>query len=48
MTGSINQQRGSGCPRSAHAPVNINEVEGLALNQEDKTQTHSSQWKIVR
>ena len=41
MTGSIDQQRGSGRPRSARTPVNINEVEGLALSQEDKPQTTS-------
>jgi len=39
MTGSINRQRGSVRPRSACTPANINEVEGLALSQEDKPQT---------
>ena len=48
MTGSIDRQRGSGRPRSMRTPANINEVEGLALSQEDKPQTHSSQWKIAR
>jgi len=50
MTGSIDRQRGSGRPRSARklTPVNINEVDGLALSQEDKPQTHSSQRKIAR
>jgi len=48
MTGSIDRQRGSGRPRSARTPANINEVEGLALSQEDKPQTHSSQRKIAR
>jgi len=33
------RQRGSGRPRSARTPANINEVEGLALSQEDKPQT---------
>jgi len=41
----IDQQQGSGRPRSARTPANINEVEGLALSQEDKPQTHSSQRK---
>jgi len=48
MTGSIDRQRGSGRPRSARTPANINEVEGLTLSQEDKPQTHSSRWKITR
>jgi len=48
MTGSINWQRGSGRPRSARTPDNVNEVEGRALIQEDKPQTYSSQRKIVR
>jgi len=39
MTGSIDRHRGSGRPRSVHMPANINEVEGLALSQEDKPQT---------
>jgi len=47
-TGSIDQQRGSGRPRSACTPANINEVEGFALSQEDKPQTHRSQRKIAR
>jgi len=34
MTGSIDRQRGSGRPRSAHTPANINEVEVLAFTQE--------------
>jgi len=43
MTGSIDRQRGrpSGHPCSARMPANINEVEGLALSQEDKPQTTS-------
>jgi len=41
MTCSIELQRGSGRPRSAHTPANINEVGGLALSQEDKPQTTS-------
>jgi len=48
MIGSIVRQRGSGRPRSAHTPANINEVESLSLSQEDKPQTHSSQQKIAR
>jgi len=48
MTGSIDRQRGSGRPRSARTPANINEVDSLALSQEDKPQTHSSQQKIAR
>jgi len=47
MTGSIDRQWGSGHPRSARTPANINEVEGLALSQEDKPQTYSSQRKIA-
>ena len=39
MTGSINWQRGSGGPRSAHTPANINEVESLAFSQKDKPKT---------
>jgi len=41
MTGSIDRQRESGRPHSACTPANINEVEGLALSQEDKPQTTS-------
>jgi len=41
VTGSIDRQRGSGRPRSARTPANINEVEGLTLSQEDKPQTTS-------
>jgi len=37
MTGSIDRQRGV----VVHTPANINEVEGLALSQEDKPQTHN-------
>ena len=48
MTGSIDRQRGSGRPCSARTPANINEVEGLALSQEDKPQTHSSQRKTAQ
>jgi len=48
VTGSIDRQRGSGDPRSARTPAIINEVEGLALSQEDKPQTPSSQRKIAR
>jgi len=47
MTGSIDRQRGSGRPHSAHTPANIKEVEGLPLSQEDKPETHSSQRKIA-
>jgi len=41
MTGSIDRQRGSGRPRSARTPANINEVKGLALSQEDKNHRHT-------
>jgi len=39
--GSIDRQPGRRHPRSARTPANINEVRGLALDQEDKPQTHS-------
>ena len=48
MTGSIDRQQGSGRPRSARTLANVNEVDGLALSQEDKPQTHSLQRKIAR
>jgi len=48
VDGSIDQQRGSDRPCSARMPTNINEAEGLALSQEDKPQTHSSQRKTAR
>jgi len=47
MTGSIDRQRGSGRPRSAHTPGNINEVEGLTLSQEDKPQTTSPTLRMT-
>jgi len=47
-TGSIDQQRGSGRPRSARTPANINEVKGLALSQEDKPEIYSSQKKTAQ
>jgi len=48
MTSSIDRPQGSGRPRSARTPANINEVDGLAISQEDKPQTHSLQRKIAR
>jgi len=41
LTVSIDRQRGSGRPRSARMPANVNEVDGLALSQEGKLQTTS-------
>jgi inhibitor of nuclear factor kappa-B kinase subunit alpha len=48
ITGSCKRQAGSGRPRTARSNENIQQVQDLALSQEDRPQTHLSQREIAR
>ena len=47
-TGTVDRRPGSGRPRSARTEENVETVNDLALNQEDKLQTHRTVHEISR